>query len=97
MHCPQRKKGVSPILTHQWQGPYLVTKYLNDTVFRVQSKLKVVHRNWLWKYTGENPTWLLESPQKDAEEVIADDSHELDKQPELRRGRLRHQPHRFHY
>ena len=33
LHCPQRKKGVSPKLTRQWQGPYLVTKRLNDTVY----------------------------------------------------------------
>ena len=103
LHCPQRKKGVSPKLTRQWQGPYLVTKRLNDTVYRVQlkpqSKLKVVHRNRLWKYTGdEPPTWLSESPQKDAGEAIADDNQESDKQLELRRGgRLRRQPDRFHY
>ena len=103
LHCPQRKKGVSPKLARQWQGPYLVTKRLNDTVYRVQlkpqSKPKVVHRNRLWKYTGdEPPTWLSESPQKDAEEAIADDNQESDKQPELRRGgRLRRQPDRFHY
>ena len=36
LHCPQRKKGVSPKLTRQWQGPYLVTKRINDMVYRVQ-------------------------------------------------------------
>ena len=102
LHCPLRKKGVSPKLTRPWQGPYLVTKRLNDTVYRVQlkpqSKPKVVHRNRLWKYTGEKPpTWHSESPQKDAEKATADDNQELDKQPELRRGRLRHRPDRFHY
>ena len=29
LYCPQ----VSPKLTCQWQGPYLVTKCLNDTVY----------------------------------------------------------------
>ena len=103
LHCPQRKKGVSPKLTRQWQGPYLVTKRLNDTVYRVQlkpqSKPKIVHRNLLWKYTGEKPlTWLSENAQKDAEEATVDDNQELDKQPEFRReGCLRRQPDRFHY
>ena len=66
LHCPQRKKGLSPKLTRHWLGPYLVTKRLNDTVYRVQlkpqSKPKVVHRNRLWKYSGDNPpTWLAET------------------------------------
>ena len=57
LHCPQHKKGLSPKLTRHWLGPYLVTKCLNDTVCRVQlkpqSKPKVIHRNQLWKYSGD--------------------------------------------
>ncbi len=102
LHCPQRKKGVSPKLTRKWQGPYLVTKRLNDTVYRIQlkrqSKPKVVHRNRLWKYTEANPTGLSESHRTpgNAEEATAE-GNQLDAPPELRRGRLRRQPDRLHY
>ena len=51
LHCPQREKGISPKLARQWQDPYLVTKRINDMVYRVQlkplAKPKVVHRNRL--------------------------------------------------
>ena len=62
LHNPQRKKGVSPKLSKPWQGPYVVTKKINDLVYRIQQgpglKPKVVHRNRLWKYSGRNtPTW----------------------------------------
>lgn len=62
LHNPQRKKGVSPKLSRPWQGPYVVTKKINDLVYRIQvgpgSKPKVVHRNRLWKYSGrDSPTW----------------------------------------
>jgi hypothetical protein len=94
---------VVALLTREWQGPYLVTKRLNDTVYRIQlkqqSKPKVVHRNRLWKYTGETPpTWLSESPPtpRNAEEATAE-GNQLDAPPELRRGRLRRQPDRLHY
>lgn len=106
LHCPQRKKGVSPKLTRQWQGPYLVTKCLNDTVYRVQlkpqSKPKGVHRNRLWKYTGDSPpTWLLESTNRRDEGTTVtavETIQDLNTQPELRRGgRLRCPPDRFHY
>ena len=58
LYNPQRKKGKSPKLTRPWQGPYMVTKRINDVVYRVQlsprSKPKVVHRNRLWRYS-EHP------------------------------------------
>ena len=38
LHCPQRKKGLSPKLMRQWQGPYLVTKCINAMVYKVQLK-----------------------------------------------------------
>ena len=108
LHCPQRKKGLSPKLTRHWLGPYLVTKRLNDTVYRVQlkpqSKPKVVHRNRLWKYSGDDPpTWLAETAQKGSKGATVEVSTQHpDAQPEpldtLRRGgRLRRQPDRFHY
>ena len=65
LYNPQRKKGISPKLMRPWKSPFVVTKCLNDLVYRIQlgprTKPKVVHRNRLWKYTGENPpSWLNE-------------------------------------
>lgn len=58
LHCPQRKKGLSPQLMRQWQGPYLVTKHINDMVYRVQlkpqTKSKVIHRNRFWRCTDSS-------------------------------------------
>ncbi|UYV73248.1 K02A2.6-like [Cordylochernes scorpioides] len=49
LHNPQRKKGLSPKLQYQWEGPYKITKCLNDVIYRIQktptSKPKVVHYN----------------------------------------------------
>ena len=63
LHNPQRKKGISPKLSRSWQGPYVVTKCINDLIFQIQlgpkTKPKVVHHNRLWKYQGEHPpTWF---------------------------------------
>ena len=71
---PQRKKGLSPKLTRSWQGPYLVTKKINDLVYRVQlgpkTKPKVVHRNRLWTYRGSfPPTWLKKNPTPSSEDL----------------------------
>ena len=40
LYCPQTKKGLSLKLMQQWQGPYLVTKRINDMVYRVQLSLR---------------------------------------------------------
>ena len=63
LHNPQRKKGLSPKLQRPWQGPFVVTKKINDLIYRIQlapnRKPKVVHRNRLWVYSGCNPpTWF---------------------------------------
>ena len=63
LHNPQKKKGLSTKLQRPWQGPYVITKQINDLVYRVQLdpnlKPKAVDRNRLWHYTGENaPTWF---------------------------------------
>ena len=54
----QRKKGRSPKLQRDWEGPYRVIKKINDVVYRVQKgprlKMKVVHSNRLAKYNGED-------------------------------------------
>ena len=64
LHVPQRKNGISPKLSRPWQGPYVVTKCINDLIYNIQlgptTKPKIVHHDRLWKYHGEKlPTWFL--------------------------------------
>ena len=64
LYNPTRKKGLSPKLMRPWQGPYIIVKKINDLVYRIQlgvkCKPKVVHKNRLWKYTGNNvPSWNI--------------------------------------
>ncbi len=65
LHNPQRKKGICPKLSCQWEGPFLVIDKLCDVVFKIQrsvrTKPKVVHANRLKKYLGDNPpvSWLV--------------------------------------
>ncbi len=73
LYSPQRKKGISPKLTRPWQGPYVVITRLNDLVYRIRlgprSKAKVVHRNRLWKYRGQDPpTWFTTAETQDVED-----------------------------
>ena len=54
LYNPRRKPGHTPKLMRPWEGPYTITKAINDLVYRIQltsrSKPKVVHRNRLWEY-----------------------------------------------
>jgi len=58
LYNPQRKKGLSPKLQSNWEGPYRVVKRINDVVYRIQSasshqrKMKVVHLERLAKYVN---------------------------------------------
>ena len=36
MHDLQRKKGITPKFSRPWKGPYVITKKINDLVFRIQ-------------------------------------------------------------
>ncbi|GBL87992.1 hypothetical protein AVEN_133667-1 [Araneus ventricosus] len=51
MYNPKRRRGLSPKLQQNWEGPYTVVKKLNDVVYRVQRspnvKPKVIHVNRL--------------------------------------------------
>ena len=67
LHSPCVKKGFSPKLARPWTGPHLVTKRINDLVYRIQlnqrSKPKVVHRNRLRRYQGLNaPSFTVNNP-----------------------------------
>ena len=61
---PKKKKGVSPKLSRNWEGPYIVMKPIYDLVYRIQlgttTKPKVVHWNRLWCYNSDNPLEWLE-------------------------------------
>ncbi|GBN46038.1 hypothetical protein AVEN_86405-1 [Araneus ventricosus] len=54
MYNPKRRRGLSPKLQQNWEGPYTVVKKLNDVIYRVQrspnAKLKVIHINRLAPY-----------------------------------------------
>ncbi|GBM37785.1 hypothetical protein AVEN_25895-1 [Araneus ventricosus] len=54
MYNPKRRKGLSPKLQQNWEGPYTVVKKLNDVVYRVQrspnARPKVIHINRLAPY-----------------------------------------------
>ena len=69
LYWPQRKKGLSPKLMRSWKGPYVVTKKINDLIYRIQlgphAKPKVVHRNRLWLYRGPSPpTWIKDDDKE---------------------------------
>ncbi|GFU08175.1 retrovirus-related Pol polyprotein from transposon 412 [Trichonephila clavipes] len=57
---PKRRKGLSPKLQTNWEGPYTVLKRLNDVMVRIQksphSKTKVilVQYNRLTPYLGQD-------------------------------------------
>ena len=66
LYNPQRRKGRSPKLSRNWDGPYLVVKQLNDVVVRIKksrkAKPKVVHINRLKPYTGEQSLdWFVDA------------------------------------
>ncbi|UYV78634.1 K02A2.6-like, partial [Cordylochernes scorpioides] len=66
LHNSQRKKGLSPKLQYQWEGPYKIIKRLNDVIYRIQktptSKPKVVHYNRLAPFRGTVPEqWTIYS------------------------------------
>ncbi|GBO40956.1 hypothetical protein AVEN_271603-1 [Araneus ventricosus] len=54
MYNPKRRRGPSPKLQQNWEGPYTVVKKLNDVVYKVQrspnAKTKVIHINRLAPY-----------------------------------------------
>ncbi|GBN03840.1 Retrovirus-related Pol polyprotein from transposon 412 [Araneus ventricosus] len=58
MYIPKRRRGPSPKLQQNWEGPYTVFKKLNDAVCIVQrssnAKPKVIHKNRLAPYRATN-------------------------------------------
>ena len=69
LYNPRREPGLTPKFMHPWEGPYVVTKQINDLVYQIQlsrwNRPKVLHRNHLWEYTGSNPpTWYHSDPDQ---------------------------------
>ena len=58
LYNPKRKKGLSPKLTCDWEGPYIILKRINELLYRIRKsareKPRVVHRNRLWRYTSKD-------------------------------------------
>lgn len=65
LHKPTRKKGLTPKLMRPWQGPYIIVRNQRLGLpypVGTKCKLKVVHKNRLWWYTGNNaPKWDFNS------------------------------------
>ena len=40
LYNPKRRKGVSPKLTCDWEGPYVVLKRINELLYRVRKSAK---------------------------------------------------------
>ncbi|KAJ8952419.1 hypothetical protein NQ318_014511, partial [Aromia moschata] len=80
LYAPKRMKGRSPKLQKNWEGPYTITKKINDLVYRIQlsprSKPKVVHLERLARYTGHDPPdWFVveDPPPRTEDSVIRDE------------------------
>ncbi|GBM86428.1 Transposon Ty3-I Gag-Pol polyprotein [Araneus ventricosus] len=62
MYNPKRRRGLSPKLQQNWEGPYTVVKKLNDVVYRVQrspnAKPKVIHINRLAPYRATDHNFM---------------------------------------
>ena len=58
LHNPVRRKGKSPKLQGDWDGPYKVVTKISDVTYRIQKNArslpKVVHVDRLARYHGSN-------------------------------------------
>jgi hypothetical protein len=58
LYNPQRRRGFSPKLQCNWEGPYEIIERINDVVYRIRKpprgKPRVVHFNRLAPYAGNN-------------------------------------------
>ncbi|GBM64119.1 hypothetical protein AVEN_103557-1 [Araneus ventricosus] len=62
MYNPKRRRGLSPKLQQNWEGPYTVVKKLNDVAYKVQRspnvKPKVIHINRLAQYRANDHSFM---------------------------------------
>jgi len=58
LYNPKRRRGLSPKLQPNWEGPYTVITKLSDVVYRIQkspnSKPKVIHLNRIAPFYGKS-------------------------------------------
>lgn len=58
LYNPKRRRGCSPKLERNWDGPYKVLKKISDVIYRIMKmpngKRKIVHYNRLAPYLGQN-------------------------------------------
>ncbi|GBL75347.1 hypothetical protein AVEN_194552-1 [Araneus ventricosus] len=63
MYNPKRRKGLSPNLQQNCEGPYSIVKKLNDVVYRIHrtpnDKPKVIHINLLAPYRAADHRSML--------------------------------------
>ena len=58
LHDVRRRKGLSPKLSFNWDGPYTVKRVISDWLYQIvkgEGKAKVVHHNRLKADMGSNP------------------------------------------
>lgn len=98
-YYPKRKKGLSPKLRSNWEGPYVVVKRLNDLIYRIKlssrAKPKVVHRNHLWKYGGSKKAeWYNQGKEQNRNEASITGSETVtgEGSGQLRRSERRRKP-----
>ena len=65
LHNPSKKRGISPKLQCDWEGPYLIIRHLTDTVLVIQRHKhtlpKMVHYNRLKPFCGDYINWMSSS------------------------------------
>ena len=69
LHNLKRKKGLCPKLQRPWDGPYIVTKCIDDLIYQIQKgargKPRVVHTDRLKRYEGADvPDWFQDVPEE---------------------------------
>ena len=81
LFTPGRKVGISPKLQTFWDGPYTILERLGEVVYRLQrnpnNKMKVVHRDRLHKYLGDEPKWLSPTDTVNTTVPITDDNSNI--------------------
>jgi transposase InsO family protein len=91
---PKPRKGVSPKLQRDWEGPYLILTKLDDVIYRIQKsprcKPRVVHFYRLKRYKGvDNVGWFVsdeksgEKPQIVENELCVNNTDMVEGAPEV--------------
>ncbi|KAG1946509.1 thy-1 membrane glycoprotein [Pimephales promelas] len=94
--CPQRKRGLSPKLTHHWQGPGEVLDKISEVVFRVRmpgrGRRVVLHKDRLAPYHPLVPEQKIDeghSRSPKSPPSAETDNDGLKAEPGVSQGRLK--------